>query len=102
MENQTFANEDLLQRLLADHPEILGDSSDQSEDSSDWLLVRREAGIAGSADSGSPWSVDHLFLDREGIPTVSESRLSAIPTVNLDVLDESQMPRIIEILGWVR
>jgi hypothetical protein len=33
---------------------------------------------------------------------ISESRLSKTPTVNLDLLDESQMPRMLEILDWVK
>src|SRR5688572_18045462 len=39
-----------------------------------WLLITREAGIALVSDDGggSRWSLDHLFVDQDGIPTLVE------------------------------
>ena len=37
-----------------------------------WLLVAREAGLPGEEGGGDRWSVDHLFLDQDAIPTVVE------------------------------
>jgi hypothetical protein len=36
------------------------------------LLIKREFGIADAQDGSDRWSVDHLFLDAEGIPTLVE------------------------------
>lgn len=62
-----FESEDVFQSLLAEHPEILGGT-----DAGVPLLVSREQGIADSAVGGSRWSVDHLYLDRRGVPILVE------------------------------
>lgn len=62
-----FLSEDVFQRLLADHPAILG-----SETSGVPLLIRREQPVADSIDSGGRWSLDHLYVDSNGIPILVE------------------------------
>lgn len=62
-----FESEDVFQALLAEHPELLGGTEAGVP-----LLVSREQGIADSADGGSRWSVDHLYLDRRGVPILVE------------------------------
>ena len=63
-----YQSEDFFQRLLADHPALLMSASGSS---SGLLLVRREAPV--SADDGlNRWSLDHLFLDGEGVPVLVE------------------------------
>jgi hypothetical protein len=41
-----------------------------------WLLVRREAGVPDSETGGSRWSLDHLFIDQEAVPTLVEVKRS--------------------------
>jgi hypothetical protein len=52
-----------------------------------WLLVTREAGIAlpGGA-GGSRWSLDHLFLDQDGIPTLVEVKRASDPRGRREVV----------------
>jgi hypothetical protein len=65
---ETFAAEDILQALLADHPDLLaGDQIDESNPRR-WLLVCREAGVPDREEGADRWSLDHLFLDQEGVP----------------------------------
>ena len=73
MTEAPYEAEDVLQALLAEHPEILagGDSS-----ATGWVLVRREAGVADTEGVGSRWSLDHLFLDVGGVPTLVEVKRS--------------------------
>lgn len=70
MRVQQYEAESVLQALIAEHPEILGE--DETGEQSAWLLVKREAGIADTAEGSDRWSLDHLFLDRIGVPTLVE------------------------------
>ncbi|HEY1780020.1 MAG TPA: hypothetical protein VGG79_06245 [Roseiarcus sp.] len=68
--NQTnYNSEDLFQTLLADHPSLLADASGPS---GRLLLVRREVPVPASEDELSRWSLDHLFIDGDGVPVLVE------------------------------
>lgn len=41
-------------------------------ESSELLLVSREQGVPGEEGGGSRWSLDHLFIDRDGVPVLVE------------------------------
>lgn len=69
MSQTTYDSEDLFQRLLADHPTLLGDIAGASRKL--WL-VQREAPVPEALDGGGRWSLDHLFLDQEGVPILVE------------------------------
>jgi hypothetical protein len=75
MREQRYEAESVLQALIADHPEVL--AGDEQGAGRAWLLVRREAGIADSADTGERFSLDHLFLDQDGVPTLVEVKRSS-------------------------
>jgi hypothetical protein len=75
MHVQQYEAESVLQALIAEHPEVLGE--DESGERSEWLLVKREAGITDTAEGADRWSVDHLFLDRGGVPTLVEVKRSS-------------------------
>jgi hypothetical protein len=75
MREQQYEAEALLQVLIAEHPEILTD--DASGEASAWVLVKREAGVGMSAGSADRWSLDHLFLDQAGVPTLVEVKRSS-------------------------
>ena len=42
-----------------------------------WLLVRREMGVADREEGGDRWSLDHLFVDQDAIPTFVEVKRSS-------------------------
>lgn len=64
-----YDSEDLFQSLLGEHPAILREASGPT---GRLLLVRREAPVPEAEDSGGRWSLDHLFLDRDGVPVLVE------------------------------
>jgi hypothetical protein len=76
MSGQPYDSESLLQSWIADHPELLAGDQINPENPRRWLLISREAGVPGSPDSGARWSVDHLFIDQDGIPTFVEVKRS--------------------------
>lgn len=75
MREQRYEAEDVLQTLIAGHPEVLAE--DRSGERSAWVLVKREAGVADSAEGADRWSLDHLFLDQQGVPTLVEVKRSS-------------------------
>lgn len=76
MESSPYDSEDVLQGLLAEHPDLLaGEEMDQSAPRR-WLLIRREMGVPPAEGEGDWWSVDHLFVDQDGVPTLVEVKRS--------------------------
>ncbi len=53
-----------------------------------WLLVKAEAGVPDAEAGGSRWSVDHLFLDQEGIPTLVEVKRSSDTRIRREVVGQ--------------
>lgn len=74
LEQQGYAAERDFQRLLADNPSVLASSLDESGTEARWLLIDRELSIVG--DDGTRWSLDHLFIDGDGVATLVEVKRS--------------------------
>ena len=63
---EPFGEEQELEELIAEHPELLGDENRR------WILVRRQQGIAEAAETGDRWAVDLLLIDQHAVPTLVE------------------------------
>lgn len=74
MHETPYEAERLLQELLADHPEVLVDEEGLD---GGLILIKREAGLGDEPGTGARWSLDHLFLDAEGVPTFVEVKRAA-------------------------
>lgn len=81
-----YEAEEVLQRLLEDYPDRL--SGDSVGETTRWLLVEREIGIASEVDGAARWSLDHLFLDREGVPTLVEVKRSSDTRIRREVVGQ--------------
>ncbi len=77
MEEKDYEKELILQKLIADHPDLLAGEQMDSENPRRWLLVRKEMGIPFEEEGAKSLSLDHLFLDHEGIPTLVEVKRSS-------------------------
>lgn len=75
-------NEDAMQRLVADYPEIISDSD------GDLLLIRREQPIADSEDGSGRWSLDHLFVTRDAIPVLVELKRAVDTRLRREVVGQ--------------
>jgi hypothetical protein len=74
MTETPYDAENILQRLIERHPEMLaGDDAGHGQ----LILVRREAGVSEHQDGGARWSLDHLYLDAKGVPTLVEVKRSS-------------------------
>lgn len=69
LEQTAYDSETLLQGLLADHPDLLRCISGVD---GRLLLLKREAAVPACANGGRRWSLDHLFVDRQGVPVLVE------------------------------
>lgn len=85
---QAYDSESLLQKLLADYPALLAGDQISSDDPRRWLLVRREAGIPDREHGHDRWSVDHLFLDQDAIPTFVEVKRSTDTRIRREVVGQ--------------
>ena len=87
LEAREYDSEDLLQSLLEEHPDLLGGEQINPENPRKWLLVTREMAVPD--DSGaSRWSVDHLFLDQDGVPNLVEVKRSSDTRIRREVVGQ--------------
>jgi len=88
MNERGYDTEDLLQGYLARHHDLLaGDQIDNAAPRR-WLLVAREASLASEEDGAGRWSVDHLFLDQDAVPTIVEVKRSTDTRIRREVVGQ--------------
>jgi hypothetical protein len=74
MTESTYVTEGEMQRLLADYPDLIPGDQVDPENPRRWWFVGREVGIPAAEGEGGWWSLDHLFIDQESIPTFIECK----------------------------
>ena len=72
-------HEDVLQQLVAEHPDLLSGDQISPDEPRRWILIAREQGIAEAAGVGDRWAVDHLLIDQDARPTLVEVKLRRNP-----------------------
>jgi hypothetical protein len=77
LSERPYGSEDILQRLLAEHPGVLGGDQIGGGRARRWLLIAREAGVPCEEAGADRWSLDHLFVDQDGTPTLVEVKRSS-------------------------
>jgi len=86
LEPQVLAETADLQPLLARAPQLLAGDDDSTTNR--YMLVHRELGIVHGEDGGARWSVDHLFLDQEGVPTLVEVKHSSNTEIRRQIVGQ--------------
>ena len=95
---QPYESEDFFQALLESYPDLL--NGDRPSEDNAWLLVTREMDIADSEQGSGRWSVDHLFLDRDGIPTLVEVKRSSDTRIRREVVGQMLDYAANAVLYW--
>ena len=72
MQAASFASENDFQDLLAKFPALLAGDQIDSANPRRFVLIDCEYPIASEASEAGRWSLDHLFLDQDGVPTLVE------------------------------
>lgn len=86
LEESAFATEDELQELIAEYPELLDGEQIRPGDARRWILIKREKSIANN--DGKPWSVDHLIVDQDAVPTLVEVKRGSNPEVRRKIVGQ--------------
>lgn len=87
MEERCYDSERVLQELLSKYPSILSGDSFTSREPRRWLLLQAEAGLSDTEGSNR-WSVDHLFVDQDGVPTIVEVKRSSDTRIRREVVGQ--------------
>lgn len=88
MRESTYDSEELLQTLLEDHSPLLAGDQIGDGEPKRWLLVKREAGVPDKEGGLDRWSLDHLFLDQNGVPTLVEVKRSSDTRTRREVVGQ--------------
>ena len=83
-----YVTESVLQKYLADHPALLAGEQMVPDAPRRWLLVSQEMGVPDGEESPDRWSVDHLFLDQDAIPTLVETKRSTDSRIRREVIGQ--------------
>ena len=72
LEESRFEQEDQLQALIADHPQLLTGEQIRPDNPRRWILISREQGIPETPGAPDRWWVDLLLVDQDATPTLVE------------------------------
>src|SRR5690242_7666739 len=100
MSDQPYDSEQLLQELLAQYPSVLAGDQMSGSAPVKWLLVAREAGIPGEEGGAERWSLDHVFIDQNGIPTLVEVKRSTDTRIRREVVGQMLDYAANAVLYW--
>lgn len=88
LKESSYISEDLLQQLLASYPNLISGSQINSLRPRRWLLISREFRVPNDKDVNGRWSLDHLFIDQDGIPTLVEVKRSTDTRIRREVIGQ--------------
>jgi hypothetical protein len=83
-----FVREDDFQQLLEKHPTLLSGSESDTESARRWLLIKREIGVPAQDGGSDRWSLDHLFVDQDGVPTLVEVKRQSDTRLRREVVGQ--------------
>ncbi len=88
MAEAPYDAEHVLQELLAHYPDLLAGEQMRPREPRRWLLIGREAGIPDTDGGPARWSIDHLFIDQDAIPTLVEVKRSSDTRLRREVVGQ--------------
>jgi hypothetical protein len=100
MEETDYDSEKLLQELLASYPDLMAGDQINSEEPRRWLLIQREVPITVEEIGGDQFSLDHLFLDQDGVPTLVEVKRSSDTRLRREVVGQMLDYAANAVLYW--
>ena len=100
MSEESYGSEADFQELLAKYPNLLAGDQINDEEPRRWLLISREAALPSEENGSNRWSVDHLFLDQDAIPTLVEVKRSSDTRIRREVVGQMMEYAANAIVYW--
>ncbi len=88
MIEQRYELEDHLQELIERHPNLLAGDQVNPDSPRRWLMLSREVAVPGEEGGAGRWSLDHLLLDQDAIPTLVEVKRSSDSRIRREVVGQ--------------
>lgn len=88
MAETAYDSEAVRQELLARYPNLLTSDAGNDGPPRRWVLVSREVSLTSVGGTSGAWSVDHLLLDQDGIPTLVEVKRSTNSEIRRGVVGQ--------------
>jgi len=85
LEQCPYESEEILQKLLADFPQLLGRTTANEKGV---LLIRREMPVPDAQDGADRWSLDHLFVDADGVLILLEVKRASDSRIKREVVGQ--------------
>jgi hypothetical protein len=95
-----YESEDVLQTYLEQYPDLLAGDLIDAESPRRWVLVRREVPLARDEGGAGWWSVDHVFLDQDAVPTLVEVKRSTDTRIRREVIGQMMEYAAHAVLYW--
>jgi hypothetical protein len=83
-----FVTEKQFQELLENYPKLISGSQINPDNPRKWILISREFGVPNEEQGNNIWSLDHLFIDQDGIPTLVEVKRSTDTRIRREVVGQ--------------
>lgn len=100
MSEQPYNSEALLQELLETYPNLLAVDSGSNGKAKSWLMVTRTAGLPAEEMGLERWSLNHLFLDSQAIPTLVEVKSQSDSRTRREVVGQMLDYAANAVLYW--
>jgi hypothetical protein len=100
MKPQRYDSEEVLQLLLVRYPNLLAGDQMNAAVPRRWLLVSREMGVPSEEQGADRWSLDHLFLDQDAVPTLVEVKRSTDTRIRREVVGQMLDYAANGVLHW--
>lgn len=88
LEAEEYETEDEFQSLLEQFPSLLSGELISPEEPLRFLLVGREMPVPDREDGSGRWSLDHLFVDQDGMPTLVEVKRQSDTRLRREVVGQ--------------
>ena len=74
--------------MLEKYPALLSGSQSDTGSARRWLLIKREMAVPAEDGGSDRWSLDHLFIDQEGVPTLVEVKRQSDTRLRREVVGQ--------------
>lgn len=88
MQEKPFDAEADLQKLVAEYPGLLSGEQMNPDNPRRFILIGREQGIADIIGGGHRWSLDHLLIDQDAIPTLVEAKRQSNSEIRREIVGQ--------------